>query len=76
MLPQSGIGSDEKGHGSGLSALMGTCPLPLSDYYAIRVFLFRIGTVKNSKKRLVASGPTLAMIGGIRKFSAGRIDSI
>ena len=33
------------------------------------------GTVKNSKNRLAASGPTSAMIAGIRKFSADRIDS-
>jgi hydrogenase expression/formation protein HypE len=35
MLPQSRIGSNEEGHGTGLSALMSTCPLPLSDYQDI-----------------------------------------
>jgi hydrogenase expression/formation protein HypE len=35
MLPQSRTGSDEEGHGIGLSALMGTCPLPLSEYQDI-----------------------------------------
>jgi hydrogenase expression/formation protein HypE len=32
MLPQGGTGSKEEGHGTDLGALMGTCPLPLSDY--------------------------------------------
>jgi hydrogenase expression/formation protein HypE len=35
MPPQSRTGSKEEGHGIGLSALMGTCPLPLSDYQDI-----------------------------------------
>ena len=35
MLPQSRTGSEEEGHVIGLSALMGTCPLPLSEYQDI-----------------------------------------
>jgi hydrogenase expression/formation protein HypE len=35
MLPQSGTGSKEEGHGTDLGALMGACPLPLSDYQEI-----------------------------------------
>jgi hydrogenase expression/formation protein HypE len=35
MLPQSRTGSNEEGHDIGPSALMGTCPLPLSDYQDI-----------------------------------------
>jgi hydrogenase expression/formation protein HypE len=35
MLPQSRTGSNEEDHGTGPSALMGTCPLPLSDYQNI-----------------------------------------
>ena len=35
MLSQSSTGSNEEGHGTDLGALMGTCPLPLSDYQDI-----------------------------------------
>jgi hydrogenase expression/formation protein HypE len=35
MPPESRTGSNEGGHGIGLGALMGTCPLPLSDYQDI-----------------------------------------
>jgi hydrogenase expression/formation protein HypE len=35
MLPESRSGSNEEDHGTGLGALMGTCPLPLSEYQEI-----------------------------------------
>jgi hydrogenase expression/formation protein HypE len=35
MRPQSRTGFNEEGHGTGLGALLGTCPLPLSDYQDI-----------------------------------------
>src|ERR1700759_4076694 len=35
MLPETGTESSEAGHGSDLGALMGACPLPLSDYQEI-----------------------------------------
>jgi hydrogenase expression/formation protein HypE len=35
MRPQGRTGFNEEGHGTGLGALLGTCPLPLSDYQDI-----------------------------------------
>src|SRR5271170_4979733 len=35
MRPQGKTGFNEEGHGTGLGALLGTCPLPLSDYQDI-----------------------------------------
>jgi len=56
-------------------ALKGGALTPLQElaiawWYAIRVFLLRIGTVKNSKNRLVASGPTSATSAGTWNDSA------
>ena len=35
MLPESKVESNDNGHGASLDALMGACPLPISDYQEI-----------------------------------------